>query len=46
MGSVTELSAQDAAKFWPIYSEYDADLTKLRDISQLHYAGATEISRN
>lgn len=31
MGSVMELSAEDAAKFWPIYSEYDADLTKLND---------------
>jgi hypothetical protein len=25
------LSAQDAAKFWPIYSDYDAQLTKLND---------------
>ena len=25
------LSAEDAAKFWPIYSEYDAALTKLND---------------
>jgi hypothetical protein len=31
MGSVMELSAEDAAKFWPIYSEYDAGLTKLND---------------
>jgi hypothetical protein len=31
MGSVMLLSAQDAAKFWPIYSEYDAELTKLND---------------
>jgi hypothetical protein len=31
MGSVMELSAEDAAKFWPIYSQYDADLTKLND---------------
>src|SRR6201982_2889265 len=31
MGSVMELSAEDAAKFWPIYTEYDADLTKLND---------------
>ena len=29
MGAVMVLSAQDAAKFWPIYSEYDAQLTKL-----------------
>ena len=25
------LSADDATKFWPIYSEYDAELTKLND---------------
>jgi flagellar biosynthesis/type III secretory pathway protein FliH len=31
MGSVIQLSAADAAKFWPIYSEYDAELTKLND---------------
>jgi len=31
MGSVMLLSAQDAAKFWPIYSDYDAQLTKLND---------------
>jgi len=31
MGSVMLLSAADAAKFWPIYSEYDAELTKLND---------------
>lgn len=29
MGSVMVLSTDDAAKFWPIYSEYDAELTKL-----------------
>ena len=32
MGSVMELSAADAAKFWPIYSEYDTELTKLNDL--------------
>jgi uncharacterized protein YPO0396 len=32
MGSVMELSAADAAKFWPIYSEYDAELNKLNDL--------------
>jgi len=26
------LSAQDSAKFWPIYSEYDEKLTKLNDM--------------
>lgn len=31
MGAVMVLSAQDAAKFWPIYSEYDMQLTKLND---------------
>ncbi len=31
MGAVMLLSADDAAKFWPIYSEYDAALTKLND---------------
>jgi hypothetical protein len=31
MGAVMVLSAGDAAKFWPIYSEYDAELTKLND---------------
>jgi hypothetical protein len=31
MGAVMLLSAQDAAKFWPIYSDYDAQLTKLND---------------
>jgi vacuolar-type H+-ATPase subunit D/Vma8 len=31
MGAVMLLSAQDAAKFWPIYSDYDAKLTKLND---------------
>ena len=32
MGSVMQLSADEAAKFWPIYSEYDAELTKLNDL--------------
>ena len=27
MGSVMQLSAADVTKFWPIYSEYDAELT-------------------
>jgi len=31
MGAVMVLSADDAAKFWPIYSEYDVELTKLND---------------
>jgi hypothetical protein len=32
MGSVMQLNIDDAAKFWPIYSEYDAELTKLNDL--------------
>jgi hypothetical protein len=32
MGAVMRLSAADAAKFWPIYSEYDAELTKVNDL--------------
>jgi len=31
MGAVMLLSAEDATKFWPIYSEYDAALSKLND---------------
>lgn len=31
MGAVLVLSAEDAAKFWPIYSEYDAELAKLNN---------------
>lgn len=31
MGAVMVLSADDAAKFWPIYSEYDEELTKLNN---------------
>jgi len=29
LGAVLELSAADAAKFWPIYADYDAELAKL-----------------
>jgi flagellar biosynthesis/type III secretory pathway protein FliH len=31
MGAVMQLTAADAAKFWPIYSDYDRELTKLND---------------
>jgi hypothetical protein len=31
MGAIMLLSAADATKFWPIYSEYDAALAKLND---------------
>jgi hypothetical protein len=42
MGSVMLLSAADAAKFWPIYSEYDAELMKL---SNLRIANIKEYAR-
>jgi len=32
MGAMMELSAADAAKFWPIYNEYDVELAKLNDM--------------
>lgn len=31
MGAVMALSAADAAKFWPIYEDYDKQLSKLND---------------
>jgi hypothetical protein len=31
MGAMMALNAQDAAKFWPIYSAYDEQLAKLSD---------------
>ena len=31
LGAVMQLSAADAAKFWPIYEQYDQELTKLND---------------
>jgi hypothetical protein len=31
MGSVMALGIADSAKFWPIYNEYDAELTKLNN---------------
>jgi hypothetical protein len=32
MGAVMELNAQDATKFWPIYSEYDTELSKVNNL--------------
>jgi hypothetical protein len=32
VGAVMQLSAADAAKFWPIYEEYDTELAKLNDL--------------
>jgi hypothetical protein len=31
LGAVMQLSTPDAAKFWPIYEQYDAELAKLND---------------
>lgn len=58
MGFVMQLDAEQAAKFWPIYSEYDAELTKLnnlrvaniqdyaRDYDQMTDAKADELVQN
>lgn len=43
MGAMLELSPDEAAKFWPIYNEYDAELTKLND---LRLANIREYARN
>jgi len=32
LGAVLQLSADQAAKFWPIYDEYDAEMSKLNDL--------------
>src|SRR5579863_4523746 len=32
VGVVMQLSAADAAKFWPIYEQYDVELAKLNDL--------------
>lgn len=33
MGVLMSLDVDQAAKFWPIYNEYDAQLTKLNNLS-------------
>lgn len=43
MGAVMQLSADDAAKFWPIYAEYNAELTKVND---QRVANIEEYARN
>ena len=43
MGAVMQLNIDDAAKFWPIYSEYDAELTKLNN---LRLANIEDYARN
>jgi hypothetical protein len=32
MGAVMQLNIDDAAKFWPIYSQYDAELTQVNNL--------------
>jgi hypothetical protein len=32
LGAVMQLNAEQAAKFWPIYDEYNAELTKLNNL--------------
>ena len=58
MSTVMELDPDQAAKFWPIYRDYDAELTKLNDLrvanieeysrtyNQLTDAKADELIRN
>lgn len=43
MGAMMQLSAEEAAKFWPIYSEYDAALRKLND---MRLANIQDYARN
>ena len=32
LGTIMQFDAEDAAKFWPIYRDYDAELSKLNDL--------------
>lgn len=43
MGAMMALNAQDSAKFWPIYGDYDAQLTKLGD---MRIANIKEYAKN
>ena len=43
MGALMQLSADEAAKFWPVYNEYDAALRKLND---LRVANIQDYARN
>ena len=42
MGGVMQLDADDAAKFWPIYKEYQAELDK---VNELRVANILEYSK-
>jgi hypothetical protein len=43
LGQVMQFDAEDAAKFWPIYREYDVELKKVND---LRVANILEYSRS
>jgi hypothetical protein len=43
LGAVMQFDAEDAAKFWPIYRDYDSELKKLND---LRVANILEYSRS
>jgi len=43
LGAVLQLDVDEAAKFWPIYNEYDSELTKLNN---LRLANIQEYARN
>ena len=43
MGSVMQLDVDEAAKFWPIYNQYDVELTKL---NKLRIANIQEYAQN
>jgi hypothetical protein len=38
IAEMMQLNAADAAKFWPIYNEYDAELNKLNDLEVANIA--------
>ncbi|HEY2823227.1 MAG TPA: hypothetical protein VGJ06_19445 [Candidatus Acidoferrum sp.] len=42
LGQIMQFDAEDAAKFWPIYRDYDAELSK---VSDLRVANILEYSR-
>jgi hypothetical protein len=43
LGEIMQFDAEDAAKFWPIYRDYDAELKKVND---LRVANILEYSRS
>jgi hypothetical protein len=43
MGAMMQLDVDESAKFWPIYKEYDAELSKVND---MRVANINEYSQN